>query len=134
MATPPISTSTPPPFQVYPPFLAKNFEPPPSPPKWLNFWKVLSPTFNKGGFQLWGRGGGGFWFGTIKLMENSELSFPKNNKQHPLSHPHPLFIGRLKFLKSHVPFPCKNRGEGGDYSFSFIMYGFSNSLLSRSFI
>ena len=63
VATPPISTSTPPPhpstapFQVYPPILAKHFVPPP--PKWLNFWKDLSP-FNKGvggeeggGFQLW---------------------------------------------------------------------------------
>ena len=35
----------PPPFQVYPPFLAKNFVP----PKWRNFWKVLPPTpFIKG--------------------------------------------------------------------------------------
>ena len=36
---PHISTSTPP-FQVYPLFLAKNFKPP-------SFWKVLTP-FNKG--------------------------------------------------------------------------------------
>ena len=40
---PPISTSTPP-FQVYPPFLVKNFVP----HKWLNFWKFL-PPFKKGG-------------------------------------------------------------------------------------
>ena len=40
-----ISTSTPP-FQVYPSFLSKNFEP----PKWLNFWEVLPPpSFNEGG-------------------------------------------------------------------------------------
>ena len=37
VATPPF-LHQPPPFQVYPPFLAKNFV---SPPKWLNFWKVL---------------------------------------------------------------------------------------------
>ena len=38
-----------PPFQIYPPFLAKNF----ILPKWLNFQKVLPPPFNEGGFQLW---------------------------------------------------------------------------------
>ena len=36
----PISTSTPP-FQVYPPFLAKISY---SPHKWLKFWKVLPPN------------------------------------------------------------------------------------------
>ena len=45
MATPvPSSTSTPP-LKVYPPFLAKNFV---SPPKWLNFRKVLSPPLIRG--------------------------------------------------------------------------------------
>ena len=77
-------------------------------------------------------------------MENSELSFPKNNKQQTKKVKY-----SAKFLKSHVPFPCKNRGGevvhigesflhkgggGGKYSFSLIMYGFSNSLLSKSFI
>ena len=37
---PPISTPSLP-VQVYPPFLAKIFVPP---PKWLNFWKVVSPV------------------------------------------------------------------------------------------
>ena len=38
VATPPFLHQPPPPFQVYPPFLAKNFVPS---PKWLNFSKVL---------------------------------------------------------------------------------------------
>ena len=56
VATPYFYINTP--FQGYPLFLAKNFEPPP-PLKWVNFWKVLPPPpFNNGaggggGFQLW---------------------------------------------------------------------------------
>ena len=53
---PPISTSTPP-FQVYPPFLAKNFVPPPQVTQFLES-PTPPPPFNKGGggegFQLCG--------------------------------------------------------------------------------
>ena len=50
----PISTLTPSFFQVYPPFLAKNFVPPP--PSDSIFVRSYPPSFNKrggGGFQLW---------------------------------------------------------------------------------
>ena len=50
---PPISTSTPP-FKVYSPFLAKNFEP--LPPSDSIFGRSYPPPFNKmggGRFQLW---------------------------------------------------------------------------------
>ena len=45
VATPPISTSTPP-FQGYPPFLAKFLL---LHPQVTQFWKVLPPPFNREG-------------------------------------------------------------------------------------
>ena len=52
VTTPAFPHHPPPPLQVYPPFLTKNFVPP---SKWLNFGKVLSPPFisGEGGVQLW---------------------------------------------------------------------------------
>ena len=68
VAIPPHFYINSPPLQVYPPFLAKHFVPPP-PPKWFNFREVLPP--------LWGSNHGSILKNMLILKKEQMLFLRK---------------------------------------------------------